>query len=342
MLVELQALLWILVKMLCIVLPLIVAVAYATYFERRIASAIQSRIGPNRVGPWGLFQPFADVFKLLFKEVIVPSQSNKRLFLLAPILVLVPALTVWAVIPFAHHWVLANVNLGILFIFAMSSLGIYGILLAGWSSNSKYAMFGALRAAAQVVSYEIAMGFCFVGVLLASGTANLQQLVLQQSGGIWHWYVLPLLPLFVVFWIAGLAETNRLPFDMAEGETEIVAGFHVEYSGMGFALFFLAEYMNMFLISAVAVLAFLGGWLSPFSHIPGLGHWLAWVPGVVWFVAKVMLMMFLFVWIRFTFPRYRYDQVMSLGWKILIPVTLVWVVVVAVAVACHLPPWFGA
>lgn len=339
---NLMVLLLTLLKIVCVVLPLIIAVAYASYFERRIAGLMQSRIGPNRVGIAGLLQPFADVVKLMFKEVIVPGAANQRLFLLAPMIALVPALVGWSVVPFAPHWVLANINLGLLFIFALSSLGVYGVLLSGWASNSKYALFGALRAAAQMVSYEIAMGFCLVGVLLAAGTANLQQLVLRQSGNLFHWYVWPLLPLCIIFWIAALAETNRLPFDIAEGETEIVAGFHVEYSGIAFALFFLAEYMNMYLISAVTVLAFFGGWLSPFTGIPILGAALAWVPGVLWFILKIALLMFVFIWIRFTFPRYRYDQVMYLGWKLLIPVSLVWLLVVAVAVEWHLPPWFIA
>ena len=340
MLDELLSLVWIVVKILFILIPLIVGVAYSTYFERKIAGAIQTRVGPNRVGFLGLLQPFADVFKLLLKEVIVPGQASSKLFLLAPMLVLVPAIVVWAVVPFAHNWVLANVNLGLIFIFAMSSLGVYGILLAGWASNSKYALFGTLRSAAQVVSYEIALGFCFVGVILASGTTNLTQIVLRQAGGFWHWFFIPLFPLFIIFWISGLAETNRLPFDMAEGETEIVAGFHVEYSGVAFALFFLAEYMNMILISAVTSLVFLGGWLSPFASIPVLGHALAWVPGVVWFVLKICFFMFLFIWIRFTLPRYRYDQIMYLGWKVLIPLSLVWVLVVGCLVEWHIGPWF--
>jgi NADH-quinone oxidoreductase subunit H len=338
---EIEALLWILAKILCILLPLIVGVAYSTYFERKIAGAIQSRIGPNRVGFFGLLQPFADVFKLLLKEVIVPSQSSSKLFLLAPMLVLIPAIAVWAVVPFAPNWVLANIHLGLIFIFAMSSLGVFGILLAGWASNSKYALFGTLRSAAQVVSYEIAMGFCFIGVILASGSTNLTAVVLRQTGGFWHWFFIPLFPLFVIFWIAGLAETNRLPFDMAEGETEIVAGFHVEYSGVAFALFFLAEYMNMILISAVTSLVFLGGWLSPFAGIPVLGHAFAWVPGVIWFLLKICFFMFLFIWIRFTLPRYRYDQIMYLGWKVLIPLSLAWVLVVACMVEWHIGPWFS-
>jgi NADH-quinone oxidoreductase subunit H len=341
MISELLALLWIIAKILFILLPLIVGVAYSTYFERKIAGSIQSRIGPNRVGFLGLLQPFADVFKLLLKEVIVPGQASSKLFLLAPMLVLIPAMTVWSVIPFAPNWVLANVNLGLIFVFAMSSLGVFGILLAGWASNSKYALFGTLRSAAQVVSYEIAMGFCFVGVLLAAGTTNLSAVVLRQAGGFWHWFFIPLFPLFIIFWIAGLAETNRLPFDMAEGETEIVAGFHVEYSGVAFALFFLAEYMNMILISAVTSLVFLGGWLSPFAGIPVLGHVFAWVPGVIWFLLKICFFMFLFIWIRFTLPRYRYDQIMYLGWKVLIPLSLAWVLVVACMVEWHIGPWFG-
>lgn len=337
---QLLSLIWIVVKILCIVIPIFVAVAYATFFERKVVGYVQVRPGPNRVGPFGFLQPIADVIKLLHKEIIHPVQASKAYFIVAPILVLAPALAAWAVIPFAHHWVLANVNAGILYVFAMSSLGIYGVLLAGWSSNSKYALFGTLRSVAQVVSYEIAMGFAFVGVLIATNTMNLSKIVLLQQGGFWHWYWLPLFPLFIVYWISGVAETNRAPFDVAEGESEIVAGFHVEYSGMGFALFFLAEYANMLLISAIASVVFLGGWLSPFDSIPYLASWFSWVPGVVWFALKMAFFMFLYFWLRATFPRYRYDQIMKLGWKILIPVAIVWLLVIAVAVKCHFGIWF--
>lgn len=324
-------LLWIVVKILCIVIPVFVAVAYATFFERKVVAYVQLRMGPNRAGPMGFLQPLADVVKLMFKEIIHPVQSSKRFFVIAPLLAITPALAAWAVVPFSPKLILANVNAGVLYLFAMGSLGIYGILLAGWSSNSKYALLGTLRSMAQVVSYEIAMGFVFVGVLLAAGTLNLKEIVLNQSGGLWHWYWIPLFPLFVIYWISGVAETNRAPFDVSEGESEIVAGFHVEYSGMGFALFFLAEYANMILISIIASLLFLGGWLSPFQGVPFLGEWLSWVPGVVWLLLKMSLFMFMYFWLRATFPRYRYDQIMSLGWKVLIPVSILWVVIVAIS-----------
>lgn len=333
-------LIWIVVKILLILVPLLVAVAYATMAERKVVGYIQSRIGPNRVGIRGIGQPIADIFKLLFKEVLIPAQSNRYLFLIAPTLSLAPAIAAWSVVPFAQNWVLANVNAGLLFLFSMSSLGVYGILVGGWASNSKYAFYGALRAAAQTVSYEIAMGFALVGLLIASDTMNLQGIVLKQSGGLWHWYWLPLLPLFFVYWISGVAETNRAPFDVAEGESEIVAGFHVEYSGMAFAIFFLAEYANMILVSAIAVLFFFGGWLSPFQGIPGLEIAFAWVPGVIWFLIKVVFFMYVYFWLRATFPRYRYDQIMHLGWKVLIPVTLVWIVVTALMAEFHLGIWF--
>ncbi len=338
---ELLALLWIIAKILIIAIPITLIVAFLTLAERKVIGYIQGRIGPNRVGFRGILQPLADAVKLMFKEVIVPSASNTYLFIAAPMLTLAPALVAWAVVPFASGWVLSNVNAGLLFLFSMTSLGIYGILVAGWSSNSKYAFFGALRSAAQMISYEIAMGFVLVGVLLAAGTMNLSQIVLHQSGGIWHWYGLPLLPLFVVYWVSGVAETNRAPFDVAEGESEIVAGFHVEYSGMGFALFFLAEYANMILVSAIAVLLFLGGWLSPFDGIPGVGPLFSFVPGFIWFVLKVSFFLFLYFWMRATFPRYRYDQIMHLGWKVLIPVSLIWLIVVALAVQLHIGFWWS-
>jgi NADH-quinone oxidoreductase subunit H len=337
---QLIHLIWIVVKVLCIVLPIFAAVAYSTYFERKVVAFMQVRPGPNRLGPFGMLQPIADVLKLMNKEVIQPVLADRLFFIVAPLLVLIPALAAWSVMPFSANWVLANINAGVLFLFAMSSLGIYGVLLAGWSSNSKYALLGTMRSAAQVVSYEIAMGFAFVGVLLAANSMNLQTIIQHQAGGFWHWYWLPLFPLFVVYVISGVAETNRAPFDVAEGESEIVAGFHVEYSGMGFALFFLAEYANMLLISGIASVVFLGGWLSPFQGIPVLGPALSWVPGVVWFVGKMAIFMFFYFWLRATFPRYRYDQVMSLGWKVLIPVTIVWLVVVAAAVQLHFGIWF--
>lgn len=332
---------WIVIKIFIIVLPLLGVVAYLTLAERKIIGYMQQRIGPNRIGIRGIGQPIADILKLLCKEIIVPTPSNRYLFIIAPILSIAPALTAWAVIPFAKDWVLANIDAGILFLFSMTSLGVYGILIAGWSANSKYSMFGALRAAAQTISYEIAMGFALVGVLLAAQSMNLSQIVLHQAGGFWHWYWLPLLPLFLVYWISAVAETNRLPFDVAEGESEIVAGFHVEYSGVAFALFFLAEYANMILVSAIAVVMFMGGWLSPFQNIPVLGPLLEWVPGIVWMVMKMAAFLFLYIWMRATFPRYRYDQIMHLGWKVLIPVTLIWLIVIAVLVEFNVGPWFS-
>lgn len=330
----------ILLKILLIILPLLGVVAYFTLAERKVLGYIQSRIGPNRVGLKGVLQPIADAIKLIFKEIIIPTPSNRYLFLLAPILALGPSLLAWAVIPFNKGWVLADINAGVLFLFAVTSLGVYGILIAGWSSNSKYSFFGALRASAQTISYEIAMGFALVSVLLSAGSMNLQEIVLSQSGGIWRWFFLPLFPVFLVYWISAVAETNRAPFDVAEGESEIVAGFHVEYSGMTFAIFFLAEYANMVLISVLAVLMFLGGWLSPFEGIPVLGQWFSWVPGLFWLLLKSSFFMFLYLWMRATFPRYRYDQIMRLGWKVLIPLSLVWLLVVAVAIQLKLPPWY--
>lgn len=340
MLHDIGILLWVVIKILAIVLPLLLVVAYLTYAERKVIGYIQCRIGPNRVGFRGLLQPFADLIKMLQKEIIVPTKSNKYLFRMAPIFSLVPALVGWAVIPFDVGMVLANINAGILFLFAMSSLGVYGILISGWASNSKYAMMGALRSAAQTVSYEIAMGFSFVGVLLAAGSMNLTDIVLSQQGGIWHWWCLPLLPLFIIFWIAGIAETNRAPFDLAEGESEIVAGFHVEYSAIGFGMLFLAEYASMVLISVTMSLLFLGGWLSPFEGIPFLNDIFFFVPGFVWLLIKVSFFLFVYLWIRATFPRYRYDQLMRLGWKVLIPMTIVWVIVTAGMVMIQLKPWF--
>lgn len=319
------SLLWILLWIVVILLPLFGCVAYVTFFERKVISYIQGRVGPNRVGIRGVLQPIADVFKLIHKEVICPTASNRYLFFIAPILALFPALAAWAVMPFAPGWVLANINAGLLYLFAMTSLGVYGIIISGWASNSKYAFLGAMRSAAQVVSYEIAMSFVFVSVLLLSDSLNLSTIIQSQSGGFWHWYWLPLLPMFVVYWISAVAETNRAPFDVSEGESEIVAGFHVEYSGMGFALFFLAEYANMILVAAVTSLLFFGGWLSPFQGIPGLETAFAWVPGIIWFMLKMSFFIYAYFWLRATFPRYRYDQIMQLGWKVLIPVTLVWI-----------------
>jgi NADH-quinone oxidoreductase subunit H len=342
MLNDLLLLLWILIKIIAITIPLLITVAYLTFIERKGIGYMQTRIGPNRVGPLGFLQPIADVVKLLTKEIIVPTASNRYLFILAPILTIAPALAAWAVIPFSEGLALTHINAGVLYLFAITSLSVYGILIAGWATNSKYALLGALRAAAQTISYEIAMGFAFVGVLLAAGSMNLHDIVSKQQGGFWHWYWLPLLPLFFTYWISGIAETNRAPFDLAEGESEIVAGFHVEYSGVTFALFFLAEYMNMILIGAIASLLFLGGWLSPFQGIPFLDKVFSWVPGIIWFLLKMAAFLWLFIWSRATFPRYRYDQLMRLGWKVLIPVTLLWIAVIALAVQFKLAPWFLA
>ena len=319
-----------LAKILLVVVPLILAVAYYTYMERKVIGYMQIRRGPNRIGPLGLFQPFADVFKLLLKEIVLPENANKFLFLLAPVLSLAPAFAAWAVVPFDDWAVVADVDAGLLYILAMSSLGVYGLIIAGWASNSKDAFLGALRSSAQMVSYEVSMGFSLVGVLILAGTLNLREIVLAQQGGLFDWYWLPLLPLFVIYGISGVAETNRAPFDVAEGESEIVAGFHVEYAGAGFAIFFLAEYANMILISALATVMFAGGWLSPFEGIPVIGDSFLGEGHMVWFFAKTVLFMYLFLWWRATYPRYRYDQIMRLGWKVFVPITIVWVMVAAV------------
>lgn len=334
-------LLIILAKIIVIVAPLLLAVAYLTFAERKIIGYMQGRIGPNRVGPRGWLQPIADALKLLFKEIIVPTNANRFLFVLAPILSIGPALAAWAVIPFDAHLVLANIDASLLYVLALTSVGVYGVIIAGWASNSKYAFLGAMRSAAQIVAYEIAMGFALVGVLMAAHSINLRDIVLAQSGGIVHWFWLPLLPLFLVYFISGVAETNRAPFDVAEGESEIVAGFHVEYSGMMFAVFFLAEYANIILISVLAALLFWGGWLSPFQGIPYLEGWFAVVPGTVWLLAKSAFFSFCFLWFRATFPRYRYDQIMRLGWKVFIPITIVWLVVLGIAIVSKMPPWFN-
>ena len=314
-----QTVVWTLVKILALVVPLMLGVAYLTYAERKIIGWMQVRIGPNRVGFQGLLQPIADAVKLLMKEIIIPSGASRGLFILGPILAIAPALAAWAVIPFTDTLVLANINAGLLYVMAITSMGVYGVIIAGWASNSKYAFLGAMRSAAQIVSYEIAMGFALVGVLMAAQSLNLSDIVHGQSGGWWHWYIWPLFPLFLVYLISGVAETNRAPFDVAEGESEIVAGFHVEYSGMAFAVFFLAEYANMILIAALTTLMFLGGWLSPVGFLPD---------GIVWWLLKTGFVLFLFLWFRATFPRYRYDQIMRLGWKVFIPITLVWIIVV--------------
>lgn len=337
---EFIGLVWIVAKIIALVVPLFIAVAYMTYAERRVMGWIQWRRGPNRVGHYGLLQPIADAGKLLMKEVVIPQNANRFLFLLAPLLSIIPALAAWAVLPVGKGLVIADVNAGLLYVLAMTSMGVYGIIVAGWASNSKYALLGAMRAGAQVVSYEIAMGFALVGVLMAAGSLNMSTIVQAQQGPFWNWFWLPLLPLFLVYWIAGVAETNRLPFDMAEGESEIVAGFHVEYSGMAFAIFFMAEYANMILISGLAAILFLGGWYSPFYGIPYLGPLFAPVPGPIWFCLKTAFFLFGYIWFRGTFPRYRYDQIMRLGWKVLIPVTVIWLVVESGFILIGFGPWF--
>jgi NADH-quinone oxidoreductase subunit H len=328
-------LVWVLAKIVGILVPLMLCVAYLTFWERKIIGWMQVRIGPNRVGPWGLLQPIADGMKLFFKEVIVPTDASKALFIIAPIMAIAPALAAWSVVPFAEGWVLANVDAGLLYILAITSMGVYGVIIAGWASNSKYAFLGAMRSAAQMVSYEIAMGFALVCVLMVSSSLNFTDIVNQQGRGwfashgagflSWNW--LPLLPMFVVYFISGVAETNRAPFDVVEGESEIVAGHMVEYSGMAFAMFFLAEYANMILIATLTSLMFMGGWLSPVGFLPD---------GFLWLAAKISFFLLLFLWFRATFPRYRYDQIMRLGWKVFVPLCILWVVVIGVWM---LTPW---
>ena len=323
---------WTLMKVLMILIPVTLCVAYLTLAERKVIGYIQLRLGPNRVGPKGLLQPFADVLKLLTKEIIIPSGANKFLFVAAPMLSLMPALAAWAVMPFADGWVLANIDAGLLYVLAITSMGVYGVIVAGWASNSKYALIGAMRSGAQIVAYEIAMGFALVCVLMMSGSLNLTTIVDTQRSdfGFLSWNLIPLFPMFVVYFISGVAETNRAPFDVAEGESEIVAGFHVEYSGTTFAVFFLAEYANMILIAALASLMFLGGWLSPIPGIPD---------GFAWLAGKIAFMLFFFLWFRATFPRYRYDQIMRLGWKVFIPVTIVWLVLIGILMRMEWWPW---
>jgi NADH-quinone oxidoreductase subunit H len=323
---------WTLVKILAIVIAVTLSVAYLTLAERKVIGYMQLRLGPNRVGPKGLLQPFADVLKLLVKEVIIPTGANKFLFITAPVLSLMPALAAWAVVPFTDGAVVSNIDAGLLYVLAITSMGVYGVIVAGWASNSKYAFLGAMRSAAQIVAYEIAMGFALVCVLMMSGSLNLSVIVdSQRTGyGFLGWNLLPLFPMFVVYFISAVAETNRAPFDVAEGESEIVAGFHVEYSGTAFAVFFLAEYANMILVSALAALMFLGGWLSPFPFIPD---------GFLWFAAKTAFLLFCFLWFRATFPRYRYDQIMRLGWKVFIPLTIVWLLLIGVLMRMSWWPW---
>lgn len=324
---DLWLVVWTLIKILAIAIPVILAVAMFVYWERKVIGWMHVRMGPNQIGPLGLLQAFADVVKLLIKEIIIPTNANRFLFFLAPLIALLPALAVWAVIPFDQGVVLSNINAGILFLLAMTSMGVYGIILAGWASNSRYALLGAMRSAAQVISYEIAMGMALICVLVLAGSLNLTDIVNAQAGskGLFEWFWLPLLPMYVIYTVSVVAETNRLPFDMAEGESEIVAGFHVEYSGAAFAIFFLAEYASMILLSFLASILFLGGWLSPF---PASWSWLG-AAGWWWLFIKAFLFSFQFLWFRATFPRYRYDQVMRLGWKIFIPITIAWVMVAA-------------
>jgi len=333
---------WNLVKIVLVVVPLLLCVAYLTYWERKMIGFMHIRLGPNRVGPWGLLQPIADAFKLMFKEIILPSQANKVLYIIAPAMTIMPALAAWVVVPFGPELALANINAGLLFLMAITSLEVYGVIIAGWASNSKYAFLGAMRASAQMVSYELAIGFAMVVVLMVSGSLNMTDIVMKQGTGTfagmglnflsWNW--LPLLPIFVVYFISGVAETNRHPFDVVEGESEIVAGHMIEYSGMSFAIFFLAEYANMILIAALASIMFLGGWYAPIEVAP-----LTWIPGWIWLGLKTFVMVSLFIWFRASFPRYRYDQIMRLGWKIFIPVTLVWLVVVAIWMQTPLSIW---
>jgi len=331
---------WSLIKIVAVVLPLMICVAYLTLWERKGIGYTQIRLGPNRVGPAGLLQPIADAVKLIFKEIIRPTAANKGLFFLGPVMTIMPALAAWAVIPFGPDVALANINAGLLFLMAITSLEVYGVIIAGWASNSKYAFLGAMRASAQMVSYEIAMGFCLVVVLMVSASMNMSEIVMSQGRGMfadlglgflsWNW--LPLLPIFVVFFISGLAETNRHPFDVVEGESEIVAGHMIEYSGMSFAMFFLAEYANMILVSMLTVLLFLGGWLSPVGFLD-------FIPGWIWLAIKVFCVATMFLWVRATFPRFRYDQIMRLGWKIFIPITLVWLVVVGLWIQSPFNIW---
>ena len=325
-----------------VIVGLILTVVFLVYFERKVIGYMHARIGPNRVGPFGLLQTIADTLKLLLKEIIIPAKADRFLFLLAPVLLLIPALAAWAVVPLNPEFLIADIDAGLLYLLALTSFGVYGVILAGWSSNSKYAFLGSMRAAAQMVAYEIAMGFALVGVLMAGGSLKLGAIVEAQSGGIFNWFWVPLFPLFIVYFISGIAETNRHPFDLAEGEAEIVAGFHVEYSGMGFAIFFLAEYINMALISVLTSIMFLGGWESFFYGLSFLEDTtLEFItePSIFWLLLKTLFFLFIFVWLRASFPRYRYDQLMTLGWKVLIPITIVWTGVECVMFTLEIGPW---
>jgi NADH-quinone oxidoreductase subunit H len=334
----LQAVVWWGIVALVLFISVILVMAMLTWVERRVLGSMHARIGPNRVGPAGLLQPFADVIKLMLKEIVIPSSSNRYLYLGAPLFALIPSLGVWAVIPLWPGGVAADINAGLLYVLALSSAGVYGIILAGWATNSKYAFLGAMRAAAQMVAYEIAMGFALVGVVMAARSINLSEIIEAQSGGVTNWYWLWLFPLMIIYFISGVAETNRAPFDVVEGESEIVAGFHVEYSGMSFALFFVAEYVNMIVISALTSIFFFGGWLSPFEGLAFMPEALR-APGFHWFALKLSFFLFCYLWFRATFPRYRYDQIMRLGWKVFIPLTLVWITVEGFMLVGQVGPW---
>ena len=330
------------INIIIVTASLILFVVFMVYFERKIMGYMHARIGPNRVGPKGIFQSLADTSKLLFKEIIIPAKADRFMFLLAPILLLIPAIAAWAVVPLNPEFLIADINAGLLYLLALTSFGVYGVILAGWASNSKYAFLGSMRAAAQMVAYEIAMGFALVGVLMAGGSLKLGAIVAAQSGGIQNWFFIPLFPLFIVYFISGVAETNRHPFDVAEGEAEIVAGFHVEYSGAAFAIFFLAEYINMALISILTAIFFLGGWESAFSNFSILENSVFSFliqPSIFWLLIKTLFFLFVFVWLRATFPRYRYDQLMTLGWKVLIPITIVWIGVECIMFVMEVGPW---
>ena len=330
------------IKIIIVVVGLILIVAFLVFFERKVIGYMHARIGPNRVGPKGWFQAFADVIKLLLKEIIIPSSADRFLFLTAPLLSLIPAMAAWAVIPLNETFIIADIDAGLLYLLALTSFSVYGVILAGWASNSKYAFLGAMRSAAMMVAYEIAMGFALVGVLMAGGSLNLGQIVEAQNGGILNWFWIPLFPLFIVYFISGIAETNRHPFDVAEGESEIVAGFNVEYSGAAFAIFFLAEYANMVLISTLTSIMFLGGWESIFagsSFLNGTAFEVLSKPSIFWLAVKVSLFLFIFFWLRASFPRYRYDQIMKLGWKVLVPITIFWIGVEGLMYLAHIGPW---
>ena len=330
----------ILIKAFALIIPLMLMVAYFTYAERKVIGYMQLRLGPNRVGPKGWLQPIADAVKLMFKEIIFPTKADVYLYLLAPVLAIAPAIAVWAVIPLDADLYIANLDVSLLYILAVGSIGVYGIILAGWASNSKYPLLGALRSASLLVSYEIVIGFALVTVVMIAGSVNLNAIVEAQKGSILHWYWVPLFPMMIIFFISALVETNRAPFDVVEGESEIVGGTHVEYSGMTFAVFFLAEYANMILMAVLAVIMFFGGWHSPFEGVPYVGEFFSWVPGLVWVLAKATFFMFAYLWVRATFPRFRYDQIMRLSWKVFLPFTIAWIFVVALMTQLKIGPWF--